>query len=168
MVCAELLVSNLREQARMHSVGLAQNGACMSTELQHVEAPQGARQHLGLIELLTARFERTWASDLPVPEKRYSPPKGALIEPGRESYLGEIARSVRDYHAWADEQVGLARKVQHLETARELLDGAAGQRGDALSVFVGHPNLTLGSRIAVPPRLKGQPPASARRSSSSP
>ncbi len=50
-----------------------------------------------------------------------------VIPNDRTAYLGEIVRSVRDYKAWAADQVRAVRDVAHLEGARSLLskDGAS-------------------------------------------
>jgi methylmalonyl-CoA mutase len=44
-----------------------------------------------------------------------------VIPPDRTAYLGEIAKTVRGYKAWAREQVTLARDVAHLEGAAAIL-----------------------------------------------
>jgi len=55
----------------------------------------------------------------------------AIIPADRTSYLAEIARSVRDYHTWADEQAHLARDVAHLEGALALVDDETVRAGVA-------------------------------------
>jgi methylmalonyl-CoA mutase len=49
----------------------------------------------------------------------------SVLPAARERYLAEISASIRAYHDKTDEQAALARQVQHLETARKLVqDGA--------------------------------------------
>jgi methylmalonyl-CoA mutase len=47
---------------------------------------------------------------------------GPVIPPERTAYLAEIVRSVKDYHAWVEAQVVLARDVAHLEGALTQVD----------------------------------------------
>ena len=63
-----------------------------------------------------------------------APHATTVIPHDRLDYLGEIARTVRGYKAWAAEQVRLVRDVAHLEGARALLarDGAGGGALEAL------------------------------------
>ena len=48
----------------------------------------------------------------------------AVVPPARSRYLAEISETVRQYHAGTAEQVALARRRQHLQTAGDLLDEA--------------------------------------------
>ncbi len=71
------------------------------------------------------------------PGHRVTPPVHGIIPPSRERYLGEIAETVRAYHAWAGEQARLANAVQALEISMEQLDDhqtrqQLGQRRDSL------------------------------------
>ncbi len=65
----------------------------------------------------------------PSAKERGDAAPAAIIPPERASYLGEIVRSVRDYHAWAEEQACLARDVASLEHALALLEDDAGRAG---------------------------------------
>ena len=49
----------------------------------------------------------------------------SVLPASRERYLAEISASVRDYHAASEEQAALARRRQHLTTARDLVADAA-------------------------------------------
>ena len=49
----------------------------------------------------------------------------SVLPVSRERYLAEISASVRDYHATSEEQAALARRRQHLTTARDLVADAA-------------------------------------------
>ncbi|HVG93710.1 MAG TPA: fused isobutyryl-CoA mutase/GTPase IcmF [Planctomycetota bacterium] len=83
-----------------------------------------------LVARVTARTGRTLDVRLPsqMAEER-APHATTIIPHDRVGYLGEIARSVRDYKAWAREQSRHARDIGHLEGSRALLardDGAPG------------------------------------------
>jgi len=57
-----------------------------------------------------------------------------IVPPARVRYLAEIAQTVRTYHATTDTQAGIARRVQHLGTAAEMLkeSGADSTQVEAL------------------------------------
>jgi len=76
----------------------------------------------GLVDLLNARFELAWQPRLQRPESRHSSAHEAVIPAARVRYLADIAHTVRRYHAWADEQADLARRIAHLEAAAHELD----------------------------------------------
>jgi methylmalonyl-CoA mutase len=109
--------------------------------------------YYALLDLLNARFERDWTSRLKRPEGRYSPSRGALIPTERERYLGEISRTVRDYHAWVDDQVIAARSAQRL---RETLGEVEGTSAEPL---LAAKLLTTEEQVATPVRdaLAGWP-----------
>ena len=50
---------------------------------------------------------------------------GPIIPADRVAYLSEIARTVRDYHAWSKRQVAAVRDVAHLERAAALVEDEA-------------------------------------------
>jgi methylmalonyl-CoA mutase len=88
-----------------------------------------------LVERTAAKTGRRLDTRLPSELTGERAPHATTIIPhDRVGYLGEIARSVRSYKAWATEQVRLARDVAHLEGARALLsrDGASPQAAEAL------------------------------------
>jgi isobutyryl-CoA mutase len=66
---------------------------------------------------------------LPTVDTKVSTALDAVIPPGRERYLSEIAEAVRDYHQHTDDQADRVRLRQHLRTARDELwndaDGSA-------------------------------------------
>jgi len=89
-----------------------------------------------LLDKLQARTGHTYPSGVERPATRATPPRRTIIPPDRERYLGEIAATVRSYHAWAQAQADLARRAGHLEGAAEELEGveaeALRQRAAAL------------------------------------
>ncbi|MDF1699684.1 MAG: methylmalonyl-CoA mutase family protein [Planctomycetota bacterium] len=62
-------------------------------------------------------------------ERNGQEPSGPIIPADRAGYLGEIARSCRDYRTWADEQAVLARDVAHLTAALDLVEDEAAKPG---------------------------------------
>ncbi|MFT7521967.1 MAG: methylmalonyl-CoA mutase, partial [Kiritimatiellia bacterium] len=71
--------------------------------------------YLGLLEVLRSKSSFDGQSDLAVPAERYSTLGQPLVAPGRQGYLGDIARGIRAYHDHTDEQVLAARRVQRIE-----------------------------------------------------
>ena len=67
---------------------------------------------------------------LPVVSGRTSTALRSVLPAGRERYLADIAHTVRRYHAETREQMELARRRQHLTTARDLL-AAEGDAAEA-------------------------------------
>ena len=55
-----------------------------------------------------------------------------IVPPARARYLAEIAETVRGYHATTEDQAGIARRVQHLGTAADML---AAQGADTTQVL---------------------------------
>jgi methylmalonyl-CoA mutase len=62
---------------------------------------------------------------LPQVQGRVSTGLTSVLPPARERYLSEIASTVRDHHAATAEQAEVARRRQHLRTARELVSDPA-------------------------------------------
>ena len=58
----------------------------------------------------------------------------AIVPASRARYLAEIAESIRAYHATTAEQGEIARRVQHLHTARDLLAAEGSGRQPGLEV----------------------------------
>ena len=81
----------------------------------------------GLLEVLERKFSRAFPSTLPKTGVRHSPPRRALIDPQRERYLGEIARTVRTYHEWVGTEAKAARRRQSLLSSAAEVSGAAQQ-----------------------------------------
>jgi methylmalonyl-CoA mutase len=70
-----------------------------------------SRLYLALLAQIRIKFGKDWRSSIEsdeLPEENIS--QMALIPPKRQRYLGEIAESVRNYHAWAAQQTEYARK----------------------------------------------------------
>jgi len=62
---------------------------------------------------------------LPVVDTKASTGLTSVLPSNRERYLAQISEAVRGYHAETVQQAALARKRQHLQTARDLVqDGA--------------------------------------------
>ena len=61
-------------------------------------------------------------SDLPPIEVRFSEPGSAMVPPDRQTYLGEIARTVRQYRRQADEQAAVARERRQLIEAKRMME----------------------------------------------
>ncbi|MDO8732677.1 MAG: methylmalonyl-CoA mutase family protein [Actinomycetota bacterium] len=61
---------------------------------------------------------------LPVVEGHTSTRLAAVLPPGREHYLAEIAGTVRGYHKQTARQAELARQLQQLDTTSAMLDSA--------------------------------------------
>ncbi|MFD0743667.1 fused isobutyryl-CoA mutase/GTPase IcmF [Phytohabitans flavus] len=80
-------------------------------------------QHLK--ELLFGRGLASFPGVLPQVTGRASTGLTSVLPKGRERYLSEIAESVRGYHATTAEQVGIARRRQHLSTVHTLLPAEA-------------------------------------------
>jgi len=85
-----------------------------------------------LLECLAARTGQVWSTRLPDPGSRATPAWRPVVPPKRADYLGEIATTVRDYHAAVEVQVDLARRVEALELAADELPAEAS--ADALRV----------------------------------
>ncbi|TVQ93926.1 MAG: methylmalonyl-CoA mutase [Deltaproteobacteria bacterium] len=77
----------------------------------------------GLLDAIQDKTGLDKPSTIPRPAGRSSTADAAMIKAGRERYLGEIARTVRGYHAQTKEQVQAARRRQRL---RETLDEVRG------------------------------------------
>ncbi len=80
-----------------------------------------------LMQIVAERRGCEFESKVTDPGMRFSPPRQRIVPPERIRYLGEIAKTVRDYHTWVEDQAGLAEQRQHLATAAAQLDGAAAQ-----------------------------------------
>ncbi|MDP9396755.1 MAG: methylmalonyl-CoA mutase family protein [Actinomycetota bacterium] len=84
-----------------------------------------------LRDLLVDRGLPASAGTLPRVEGRVSSGLTSVLPPARVRYLGEIAQTVRTYAEQTAREAELARRAQHLRTAREVLDGAALEQLDS-------------------------------------
>ena len=89
-----------------------------------------------LMRMVDERAGREFASTVPDPGLRASPPQQRIIPPARLRYLGDISDAVRGYHDWVDAQARHAEAAQHLAGAAERLTGTAADaartaKGDA-------------------------------------
>ena len=85
-----------------------------------------------LKNLLTAKGLRAFDGTLAPVSTRVSTNLSRVLPRGREQYLAEIARTVRDHHAETERLASLARQVQQVSATRDLLQ-AAGESTDAVS-----------------------------------
>ena len=76
-------------------------------------------------ELLFAYGIERFSGVLPPVAGRVSTGLTSALPRGRERYLSEVADTVRGYHATTAAQAAIARRRQHLTTARDLLPGEA-------------------------------------------
>ncbi|HWO94860.1 MAG TPA: fused isobutyryl-CoA mutase/GTPase IcmF [Bacillus sp. (in: firmicutes)] len=72
-----------------------------------------------LIEFMRQKLKVNWETNLQVIEKVV--PQHVIIPPERETYLREIADTVRAYHRQAEEQVEIARRLYQVEGALHAL-----------------------------------------------
>ena len=70
-----------------------------------------------LCSLLAEKSGRDWTSRLPDPGTRASPPRRRILPADRNSYLGEVARSLRSYKRFVADQSELARRRSALDRA---------------------------------------------------
>ncbi len=88
-----------------------------------------------LKDLLTAKGLPVGEGVLRRVEGRTSSRLAATVPPARARYLADIADTVRGYHARTEEQSDLARRRQHLTTARDALQ-AQGEDATALGALL--------------------------------
>ena len=79
----------------------------------------GAYRHL--LQLLSQKTGRENPTAVPDPGTRASPPRRRVIPPDRAAYLGDIARTVRGYHAWSADQTTRARQREQLLASAALV-----------------------------------------------
>ena len=60
-------------------------------------------------------------SKLPRPQTMHSTGQNTIVPPARARYLADIAQTVRDYHAWSQQQAQVARERQALKMAYQIL-----------------------------------------------
>ena len=83
--------------------------------------------YLGLLDALRDKAGVDKPSRLDRPPAKHSTENAPMVRRGHERYLGDIARTVRDYHRRVEDQVHAARRVQRLEaTLAEVEDTPAG------------------------------------------
>ncbi len=70
-----------------------------------------------LIARLDERLDLGWESRYPADDVRVTTTARAIIPPGRERYLADVATACREYRAWAREQAEVAREVEALRIA---------------------------------------------------
>jgi len=82
--------------------------------------------YAALLDRLSDKAGVSKPTRLERPSAKHSTDRAPMIAPGRERYLGDIARAVRGHHDRVQEQVDVARRVQRLhETLDELQDTEA-------------------------------------------
>ena len=80
-----------------------------------------------LVQALNQRHDLGWTSRYEADARRVTDSAKAIIPPGRERYLGDIARICREYRAWVDEQVEVAAEVEGLRVALGVLGHAVAE-----------------------------------------
>ncbi len=94
------------------------------TMAAHFDDPGVSRLYLALLDRLNAehdfgRASRAYDADALA---EVDPGEQAVIPPRRQRYLAEIADACRDYRAWAEAQVAVARKWGQARGAREQVE----------------------------------------------
>ncbi|HYE78318.1 MAG TPA: methylmalonyl-CoA mutase family protein, partial [bacterium] len=110
------------------------------TMASHFNDPGVNGLYLALLEQLAEKTNRPWPSALPdtAPVAKMTTVTTRIIPPQRERYLSEIAETVRSYKSEARRQAEMARRWQHLMTARQVLsDAAAGDLDAAIAQISG-------------------------------
>lgn len=79
--------------------------------------------YVGIMNMLKEKFGNQWATRLTGRPDKVPSSRTVIIPSERSRYLAEIAKTVRDYHKWGQEQQELVRRIWQLdETARSLRD----------------------------------------------
>ncbi|MFB3131908.1 MAG: methylmalonyl-CoA mutase family protein, partial [Rhodothermales bacterium] len=106
---------DVRKQVQRNRAAFGQAPEAMPvfpTMASHFNDPGVSRLYLALLDHLNEHFDFGRASRIyrqdELPE--VDPGRHAIIPPKRQRYLGEIVETCRDYRAWAEGQVDLARK----------------------------------------------------------
>ena len=83
----------------------------------------------GLLEALQDKTNAAWLakSTLPKLMTKKSSTKSAVVPSERVRYLAEIAETVRNHHAYTDEQATVAEEIWQLEGALKLVDAEPAQ-----------------------------------------
>jgi methylmalonyl-CoA mutase len=79
--------------------------------------------YLGLLGELGRVTGRTWASSLPDPGTKASPPRRRIVPPERQRYLGDIADTCRGFRARVAKNAELARRRSALERVASEIGG---------------------------------------------
>ncbi len=85
-----------------------------------------------LLGILRAKGLREWQSELSANHSKVPSEKTAIVPSARKRYLAEIAETVREYLASADQQAEIAGQLDALELTRTLLAEPSTQVDDAL------------------------------------
>ncbi len=109
------------------------------------------RLYRGLLAVLESKHGGSWALETSCAEPAGLPERHPIIPGHRTGYLREVARSVRDYKAWAESQVRVADRLYQLTGARAVLCGHEGA-GDADDLWHLLEDV-LADRVAAEPRL---------------
>ena len=91
----------------------------------------------GLVPAFAKGFGETWTLEGTAAEPAGQPERHPVIPGERAGYLRDIARSVRDYKAWAENQVRVADQLYQLVGARAILCAreGAGDCSDLWQLF---------------------------------
>ncbi|HSN55294.1 MAG TPA: methylmalonyl-CoA mutase family protein, partial [Candidatus Sulfomarinibacteraceae bacterium] len=80
----------------------------------------------GLVRALEAKFGDPWSLEGTTAVPAGEPQRHPVIPGERSGYLRDISRTVRDYKAWAEEQIRVADKLYQLVGARAILSAREG------------------------------------------
>ncbi len=80
----------------------------------------------GLVRALAAKFGDRWTLEGTAAVPAGEPQRHPVIPGERAGYLRDIARTARDYKAWADEQIKIADQLYQLVGARAILGAREG------------------------------------------
>jgi methylmalonyl-CoA mutase len=80
----------------------------------------------GLIDIISGKCSKRFSMGVTEEKISRTSSQKSLIPAERIRYLGEIADTVRKYKKYVREQAQIARRLQHMETARSELGGESG------------------------------------------
>jgi len=106
-------------------------------------------------EALSAIGLELQASKLPRPQTMHSTGQNTIVPPARVRYLADIAQTVRDYHAWSQQQAQVARERQALRMAYEIVanspERASPGVGEKRKLSLVPPPAAAGGRVGSTP-----------------
>ncbi len=126
---AEDALRDVRKQVQRNQEAFStppENMPVYGTVASHFNDDGVTALYRGLLAILEDRGFGSWQSRLPAPGAKVSSASTALVPPERQRHLFEVAAAVRAYHAFAAEQVAVARERQQLRESRRMLAEADG------------------------------------------
>jgi methylmalonyl-CoA mutase len=92
--------------------------------------------YVGIIDAVNENTGAGWSTRLNARPDKRSSSRTIIIPPERSRYLSEIAKTVRKYHAWGEEQENLVRNIWQLDTAAKVLrDQGLDESSEALQAI---------------------------------